>query len=320
MNIAIIGAGLIGKKRAHALPKGVCLRVVCDVDRYKVEQFSGEFKCEGETDWRKVVENPLVEAVIVSTPNKYLSVIAASAIACGKHVLVEKPGAKNVKELQTIAAAYRKRKVVVMFGYNHRYHPAIEKAKKLIDSKKYGKVMFIRAKYGHGGRLGYEKEWRFNEDISGGGELLDQGTHLIDLVNFFSGSLQYHSGYVGTLFWKTDLEDSSFIILKGEKTVANLSATCVEWKNLFCFEIMLETAKIQIDGLGRSYGTEKLTLYTMGPKMGPPKVAEFNFPDEDLSWKKENAVFFQRIRSRDFSEQAIRDADYVLQIVDQAYK
>ena len=164
MNIAIIGAGLIGKKRARALPKGVNLRVVCDVDREKAVKFSREFRCESESDWRKVVADPLIEAVIISTPNKYLSVIAASAIAHGKHVLIEKPGAKNLKGLQEITRAYRKRKVVVMFGYNHRYHPAIDKAKKLIDSKKYGGVLFIRAKNGHGGRLGYEKEWRFNKD------------------------------------------------------------------------------------------------------------------------------------------------------------
>ncbi len=319
MNIAIIGAGLIGKKRARALPNGVNLRVVCDVDREQALKFSRKFKCGSETDWRKVVANPLIEAVIVSTPNKYLSVIAASAIARGKHVLIEKPGAKNLKELQKIVTAYRKRKVVVMFGYNHRYHPAILKAKKLIDSKKYGKVLFIRAKYGHGGRLGYEKEWRFNKDISGGGELLDQGTHLIDLVSFFCGPLEYHSGYTGTLFWRTKLEDSSFLILKGGRIAANLSATCVEWKNVFCFEIMLQTAKIQIDGLGGSYGPERLTFYTMGPKMGPPEVAEFNFPGEDLSWKKENETFFKRIRSRDFSGEALQDAQYVLRIVEQAY-
>ncbi|MBI2476201.1 MAG: Gfo/Idh/MocA family oxidoreductase [Candidatus Taylorbacteria bacterium] len=319
MDIAIIGAGLIGKKRARALPKGVRLRAVCDIDRERALKFSEEFQCDSETNWRKTVADPLIEAVIIATPNKHLSVIAAAAIARGKHVLVEKPGAKNLKELQKIIAAYCQRKVVVMFGYNHRYHAAIEKAKKIVDSKKYGKVLFIRAKYGHGGRLGYEKEWRFNEDLAGGGELLDQGTHLIDLVNFFCGALNYHSSYLGTLFWRTKLEDSSFVILKGDKTAANLSATCVEWKNLFCFEIMLESAKIQIDGLGRSYGTEKLTLYVMSPEMGPPKVTEFNFPGEDLSWKKENEVFFKRIRSRDFSEQALRDAQYVLSIISKTY-
>lgn len=319
MNIAIIGAGLIGKKRARALPKGVNLRMVCDVDRHKVAKFSREFKCEGETDWRKVVGDRAIRAVIVSTPNKYLSAIAVSAITHGKHVLIEKPGAKNLKGLQEITRAYHKRKVVVMFGYNHRYHPAISKAKKLIDSKKYGRVLFIRAKYGHGGRLGYEKEWRFNKDISGGGELLDQGSHLIDLVNYFCGALSYHGSYTGSLFWNTKLEDTSFVILKGDKTAASLSATCVEWKNIFCFEIMLETAKIQIDGLGGSYGAERLTLYTMGPQMGPPEVTEFNFSKEDISWKKENEVFFKRIRSCDFSEKAMQEAEYVLRVINNVY-
>ncbi len=320
MNIAIIGAGLIGRKRALSLPKGMCLSIVCDIDREKVEKFADEFRCKSETDWKKVVANPDIEAVIISTPNKYLSPIAVAAILAGKHVLIEKPGARNVSEMEAIIKAYKQKKVVVMFGYNHRYHPAMLKAKSLVDSGRYGEVLFIRAKYGHGGRLGYEKEWRFDKDISGGGELLDQGPHLIDLVNYYCGELNYHSSYTGTLFWKTKLEDTSFLLLEGKNKVASLSVTCVEWKNLFCYEIMLELAKIQIDGLGRSYGAEKLTLYKMSKKMGPPKVQEFTFPEEDLSWKREVSAFFKRIRMMDVGDNALKEARYVMNIISQSYK
>lgn len=320
MNIAVIGAGLIGRKRASSLPKGAHLLVVCDTDKKRVETFAHDFNCQSETDWKKVIYNKNIAAVIISTPNKYLSEIAATAILQGKHVLVEKPGARNILDLEKINKAYRRKKVVVMFGYNHRYHPAILMAKNIVDSKKYGEVMFIRAKYGHGGRLGYEKEWRFDKDISGGGELLDQGSHLVDLVNYFAGEMHYHSSFVGTLFWKTKLEDTSFLLLKGKNSAASLSATCVEWKNIFSFEIMLKMAKIQIDGLGRSYGTEKLVLYKMSKKMGPPKTFEFVFSEEDLSWKKECQVFFRRIRENDINDKALVEAKYVLQIIKQSYK
>lgn len=321
MNIAIVGAGLIGRKRALALPKGIKLLTICDIDRERGLKFAQDFKCSYEADWKNVVDNANIQALIISTTNNCLSPIATVAISKGKHVLVEKPGAKNAEELINIKKEYEKNPVVVMFGYNHRYHPALLKAKEIVDSKKYGEVLFIRGRYGHGARLGYEKEWRFDKDISGGGELLDQGCHLIDLVNYYCGKLDQVSGVTDTIFWNTKLEDSAFFILKNNKhQIAHLSATCVEWKNIFSFEIMLKTAKIQIDGLGRSYGQEKLILYRMKPEMGPPEVEEFTFPEEDLSWAKENELFFNNIKFGNLSSQALEDALYVMQTIDNLYR
>lgn len=320
MNVAIIGAGLIGKKRAAALPKGVKLITVCDIDSQKVSELAKEFNVNNETDWKKVIKDPKIHAVIISTINKFLSPIAKEAIIQGKHVLVEKPGARNLTELKNLEKVFKK-KSVLMFGYNHRYHPGMQMAKKLIDSKKYGPVLFIRAKYGHGGRLRYEKEWRFDKDLAGGGELLDQGSHLIDLVNFFYGEMNEVYGLTSNLFWKSKLEDSAFFILrKTNGPIAHLSVSCVEWKNLFCFEIILKTAKIQIDGLGRSYEKEKLTLYRMRPEMGPPDVKEFLFDEKDQSWENETKEFFNRIREKNYTDSELKSAIYVLSIVDRLYK
>lgn len=321
MDIAIIGAGLIGRKRAQALPKSANLSVICDIDKRRALEFARTFKCENEEDWRRVVKNPKIQAIIISSTNNYLSQIAQAAILQGKHVLIEKPGSRNSKELQKIAKAYQKRKVVVMFGYNHRYHPGIIMAKKITGSKKFGKILFIRARYGHGGRLGYEKEWRFNKTISGGGELLDQGSHLIDLVNFFCGKMEEVWGKTYRLFWKSKVEDSAFFILSNKKgQVAQLSTTWVEWKNIFSLEIMLKKAKIQIDGLGGSYGREKLTLYKMKPEMGSPDVEEFLCDEVDTSWRDENKIFFERIRNKMYSDTSIRDAEYVLSIIEKLYR
>ncbi len=321
MNVAIIGAGLIGRKRAHALPKAVNLSIVCDIDKKKAVKFAREFGCESETDWKKIVKNPKIQAIIISTTNKYLSIIGEAAILQGKHILVEKPGARNFKELQKIAKAYRKRKVIVMFGFNHRYHPGAVMAKNLIDSNKYGKIMFVRARYGHGGRLGYEKEWRFDKEISGGGELLDQGSHLIDLVNFFCGEMENTIGLTSRFFWKSELEDSAFFILSNRKgQVAQLSVTCCEWNNIFSFEIMLQKAKIQIDGLGRSYGREKLILYKKKSEMGPSDIEEFVFEERDISWENENRIFFEHIKEKRYSDKSIKDALYVLDTVEKLYR
>lgn len=319
MNIAIIGAGLIGRKRARALPRSIKLSVICDIDRQKAEKFALDFNCQFETDWQKVVNNPKIHAIIVSTTNKFLAPISRQAILNRKHILVEKPGARNLTELKKVAKVYKKN-TVVMFGFNHRYHPAIALAKRMINSNKYGKVLFIRAKYGHGGRLGYENEWRFNKDLAGGGELLDQGTHLIDLVNYFCGQLNVYCGLITNLYWNAELEDSSFFILGQNKgPIAHLSATCVEWKNIFCFEIMLQTAKIQIDGFGGSYGTERLTLYKMKLEMGPPVVKEFSFDGEDISWCAETKEFINRIKKRLYDDKAFRDVIYVLKVIQKIY-
>jgi len=321
MNVAIIGAGLIGRKRAQALPKNVNLAIVCDVDKKKADTLAAEFGCESECDWKKIITNPKIHALIISTTNKYLSIIGEAAILAGKHILVEKPGARNSKELKKIVKAYRRKKVVVMFGFNHRYHPAIVQAKDIIDSNKHGNVMFIRARYGHGGRLGYEKEWRFDKKIAGGGELLDQGSHLIDLVNFFCGKMYNAIGVTSHFYWQSQLEDSAFFILSNKTgQVAHLSATCCEWNNIFSLEIMLQKAKIQVEGLGKSYGREKLVLYKRKPEMSLSDVEEILFDEKDVSWEVENNLFFERIKEKKYSDESIQDALYVLDTVEKLYK
>lgn len=320
MKIAIVGAGLIGRKRALNLPVGIELVVVCDINEEKGKQFASDFDCRCESGWENVVKDPEVDAVMVATTHDWLVPIGCGAISNGKHVLLEKPGARNLEEFDKLYDAFKKKPAVVAFGYNHRYHPGILKAKELIDSRQFGEVMFIRAKYGHGARLGYEKEWRFVKEISGGGELIDQGPHLIDLVNYFGCRMNEVMGFTGTLFWRTPLEDAAFWLMKNERgQMAQLSVTCVEWKNIFLFEIMLKKAKIQIDGLGRSYGKEKLALCKMKPEMGPPDVEEFEFGDEDLSWAIENKVFFDRIDKKDYSPTPLEDARYVHEIINKIY-
>lgn len=321
MNVAIIGAGLIGKKRALALPKNVNLKTICDINKQRGKAFAKDFNCNFEKDWQAVVKDKNIQAVFICVTNNNLSKIATAAIKNKKHILVEKPGGVNTKHLLETYHAYKKNRVVVMYGYNHRYHPAIQKAKQIVDSQKLGPILFIRARYGHGGRLGYEKEWRFRKQISGGGELIDQGCHLIDLVNFFCGEMDQATGYITNLFWKTKLEDAAFFQLRNKaKQIADLSVTCIEWKNIFSFEIMLQKGKIQIEGLNRSYGKEKLTLYSMKPGMGPPDVFGFDFKEEDNSWRDENNIFFKAISQKDYNDTSIKNALYVMTIIQKLYR
>src|SRR5690606_10539977 len=151
-------------------------------------------------------------------------------------------------------------------------------------------------RYGHGGRVGYDKEWRAEPAISGGGELIDQGVHLIDLARWFLGNFSDIQGYAHTYYWDMPVDDNGFLLLKTlNNQVAHLHASCTEWKNLFSFEIYGRKGKLDINGLGGSYGVERLTFYKMLPEMGPPETYAWEFPMADDSWQCEFDEFIEDI-------------------------
>ncbi len=320
MNIAIIGCGLIGMKRAKALGEHR-LVVACDPLFERARSIcSARGTGDAITDWKKAIYSKDVDIVIVSTTNNWLTPIGLCALEQNKHVLVEKPAARSVKEIIPFLKESRKSDKKVKVGFNLRYHPALIKAKEIVNSGKIGELMFIRGRYGHGGRLGYEKEWRANPEISGGGELIDQGVHLIDLSRWFLGEFNTIAGFSHTYFWDMPVDDNAFLSLRtSKKQTAWLHVSCSEWKNMFSFEIYGKVGKIQVDGLGGSYGTEKLTFYQMSPEMGPPQTAVWEYPGEDNSWSLEFNAFIEAINTGKPLNGDIDDAYRVLKIVDKIY-
>jgi len=317
VNVAIIGCGLIGQKRAKALGAAK-VSVVCDVDAERTARIPAP---SSTTDWRDAVTRDDVDAVIVATTNESLSKVALAAIEAGKHVLVEKPAGRNVGEIDQLIAAAKKTGVVVRAGFNHRYHPALQKAREIVDSGALGPLMFVRGRYGHGGRLGYESEWRANPELSGGGELIDQGVHVIDLARWFLGDLPKVDGFAATYFWRMPVDDNAFLLLRtADDRAAFLHVSCTEWKNLFSFEIYGRDGKLAIDGLGGSYGVEKLTHYRMLPEMGPPETTAWEFPRGDRSWELELSEFFEDIAQRRTPSAGLSDARAALDVVRRIYE
>jgi predicted dehydrogenase len=201
-------------------------------------------------------------------------------------------------------------------GFNHRYHPAFLKAREIFDSGILGPLMHIRARYGHGGRTGYDREWRANPPLSGGGELIDQGVHLIDLSHWFLGDFASIEGHATTSFWDMEVDDNAFLSLRtASGQTAWLHASCTEWKNLFSFEIFGRDGKLQIDGLGGSYGTERLTFYKMLPQMGPPETICWEYPRGDESWAYEIREFLRDIAEDRIPSPSLTDAAKALEIV-----
>ena len=321
LNTGIVGCGLIGEKRAKALGDQAKLIACADVNEVRAAQLSATFKATPYTDWRKVIKDPQIDMVIVATQHDSLSEIAYEAICNGKHVFIEKPAARHSTELEPLIKAAKSRNVKVRVGFNHRYHRALQKAKLLIDSGELGELMFIRARYGHGGRVGYDTEWRANAAISGGGELIDQGPHLIDLSRWFLGEFTEVSGYAHTYYWKMPVDDNAFMMLRTEKSqTAFLHVSCTEWKNTFSMEIYGKSGKLDISGLGGSYGVERLTYYKMLPQMGPPETTSWEYPMADNSWALELAEFYKDIQSDRQPDPGLVDALACLKIIDQIYQ
>ena len=318
--IALIGCGFIGRKRLAALPAGD-FAAACDLEIGRAEQLVASARTGYATDdAARVLADPAIDAVIVCTLNAALAPLALAAIRAGKHVLVEKPGAISTKQADELIDAARAASVRVRVGFNHRFHPALLQARSLYESGALGPLMFIRGRYGHGGRVGYDREWRADPTLSGGGELIDQGVHLIDLAGWFLGDFARIEGHASTSFWDMPVDDNAFLNLRtAAGQTAWLQVSCTEWKNLFSLEIYGRTGKLHVEGLGGSYGVERLTFHRMLPEMGPPETTAWEYPRGDDSWRLEIAEFFTDIRTGREPQPGLREARAALAVVERIH-
>src|SRR5271170_1276273 len=211
--VAIIGCGLIGQRRAGALT-GAKLVACADTDPNKARAVADATGCLAFDDWRAMLDSVQCDIVVVATPHNSLAEITKASISHGRHVLVEKPAARRRFELEPVLAAAAQNGIKVRVGFNHRYHRAMRKARELVDESAIGPLMCIRGQYGHGGRVGYDREWRADPKLSGGGELIDQGPHLIDLARWFLGDFTQVYGFADTLFWNMPVDDNGFMLLR----------------------------------------------------------------------------------------------------------
>jgi predicted dehydrogenase len=189
---------------------------------------------------------------------------------------------------------------ILRIGLNHRFHPALREAQALVASGELGPVLSIRARYGHGSRPGCEREWRADPALAGGGELTDQGVHVADLIHWFAGLPQQAFGVLQTAFWPiAPLEDNAFGLFRyagGE--VAQLHVSMTQWKNLFSFEVFCAAGSASVDGLGGSYGVERLTVARRREEGGAPEISETAFDGPDLSWAAEWDAFVASVTRR----------------------
>jgi len=319
MRVGIVGCGLIGGKRADALGGEDKLVATFDLLPERAKALAAKHKAEACASLEELVAKS--DVVVVATTNDQLTSVAMVAVHAGKHAVVEKPAARSAAELEPLARVAQERGVIVKVGFNHRFHPAAQKAREILTAGGAGDVMFIRGRYGHGGRVGYDKEWRADPAKSGGGELIDQGVHLVDLARFFfDAELVDVQGRVETYFWKMPVDDNAFLTLAtAKRQVAHLQVSCTEWKNLFSLEIYARHAKLHWEGLGGSYGPERLYHYVMKPEMGPPDAVIYEYAPADKSWALEWADFTRALKNKTRPCGDVQDALATLRIVDRIY-
>lgn len=299
LRVGIIGSGLIGGKRARALVSSGAARLVAFVDtnEERARALAQQYGCEAAADWRKLVSGSDVDAVIVATTHNWLAPISLAALESRKHVLCEKPLAMNPQQAQQLVDCATHNGVKLKTGFNHRHHPALREAHSLAEAGKIGRLMFIRCRYGHGGRAGYEREWRADPEQSGGGELQDQGAHALDLFRWFLGDFGQVYAVLTNRFWHMSVEDNAFCTLTtptGE--VATLHASWTQWKNLFSFEVFGELGYLVAEGLGGSYGQERLHIGRRPEQFGSPEETVVEYNGEDSSWVDEWKEFVSAIR------------------------
>ena len=301
LNVLIVGAGKIGTIRASVIrklsPKSKLY--IFDADFKKAKLLADEIKGTLVKSLTEALRNKDIDLVVVAVINKYSKKYCISALKNKKHVLCEKPMGINYKEALEIAKAANKSKKKFKCGFNHRYHPSIQEAHKLCKKGVIGKILFIRGAYGHGGRAGYDKEWRAKKSLSGGGELLDQGSHLIDLCLWFFNFEEVTKTHCisKTMFWDMNVDDNAFVLFETKSgKVAQIHASRTQWKNRFTFEIYGTKGAIEINGLGKSYGVETLKVYTRENPGAVPKIIEKKFTGPDKSWEEEWKDFVKSVK------------------------
>lgn len=321
LRVGVVGCGLIGGKRAAALD-GDTLVACFDVRAEAAQALADEHGATACGTLEELLGHDL-DVVVVAVTHDQLADASVTALEAGAHVLVEKPAGISVAQIDRIDAAAQAAGRRVKVGFNHRFHPGIRRAVEEARSGVHGEIYHLRARYGHGGRVGYDREWRADVRTSGGGEIVDQGMHLLDISHWLLGDQPLHSALLRTHFWDTEVDDNAVLVLgeRDSRTApwALLHVTWTEWKNLFSLEIYCRTAKLHVEGLVRSYGPQTLRIFRMKPELGPPDVEELSWPDEDHSWVEEWRHFREGIATGAPLLGDLADARYAWATIDAAY-
>lgn len=327
IKIGIAGFGKIGRIRAKEINLRRDAELVSVYDLKQPENLPEQVVfCDS---FEKLLLSG-IDAVFVCAYNDVLADYTITALQAGKHVFCEKPPAKTIQELKTVIETEKQSGLILKYGFNHRYHYSVMEAKKIIDSNIMGKLLWMRGVYGKAGSIDYHKNWRNYSKVSGGGILIDQGIHMLDLMLYFSGQdFKRINSFVTTRYWDIKAEDNAFIIMQSDEEItAMLHSSATQWRHKFLLEMTFEEGYINLDGLlstTRSYAPEKLIVgmrefEDITFAMGKPKETVTWF-ENDNSWKFEIEEFISAINnSGKIDNGSSQDGLKVLSLVEDIYQ
>ena len=320
--VGIIGYGKMGQIRHQVISAFEDVQVQSIYDPEKVDT-----EIEKAQNSDQIIENPEIDAVFTCTPNYLNKPLTIQSLKAGKHVFCEKPPGFTAKDIEEIRAVEKESGKVLMYGFNHRHHASIKYMKKLVDDKEFGKILWMRGRYGKSVDETFYDNWRAKKELAGGGILIDQGIHMLDLFLHLGGNFDNVHASVSNLYWNLSVEDNVFATLENTKTglAASLHSTMTQWRHLVSLEVFLEKGYLVLNGLKTSsnaYGEEILTI-AKNRSTAPAAT----WKDEknityhtDESWESELTEFFSAIKSkREVKLGNSSDALKLMKIVDKIY-
>ncbi|MEX0651995.1 MAG: Gfo/Idh/MocA family oxidoreductase [Candidatus Paceibacterota bacterium] len=298
--VGIVGYGVIGKRRRQYIDAHPFLETVAISD---TNLESGQNEVGGVSAYHNHTDllNLDIDAVFISVPNYVAPEITIASLEKGIHVFCEKPPGRSVEDIESVIEVEKAHpEAVLKYGFNHRYHDSVEKALSIIESGDLGEIINMEGTYGKSKIVNPQlSTWRSNRTQAGGGILLDQGIHMLDLLRLFCGEFYDVKSFVTNDFWKHDVEENVFAIMKDTQgRIASVHSSATLWEHMFSLNIYLTKGYIRLSGLltsSRSYGEETLVI---GKRSDSEHgVLEWNTIKslEDSSWKKEIDEFAKAI-------------------------
>lgn len=299
LKVGIAGYGVVGKRRRAIIDSLDCLEVVCVSDRVLGDGvFSDGVRHFG--DYKKLLSEDL-DILFVSLSNDINADATIRGLNCGMHVFCEKPPGRDVADIVRVIAVEKKHpELKLKYGFNHRYHDSIREALKILQSGNLGEVINLRAVYGKSQLITFNQtSWRTQRALAGGGVLLDQGIHIVDLLRLFAGEFTDVHSFISNSVWKHDVEDNAYALMRtSDGIVAMLHSSASQWRHRFGLEITLTRGALNMTGIlsgSKSYGAETLTIArTTGDDRGYPKEEVHSY-ENDFSWADEVAEFADKV-------------------------
>lgn len=328
LNTAIVGMGVVGKRRRYYIERNKKYKLVAVSDiRFKKEKniIKNIFHYKSYKD----ILNHDLDCIFVTLPNYLAPSVTCKFLKRNISVFCEKPPGRNINDVKKVIKVEKKSKAKLKYGFNHRYHGSIEMAKNLILKKTLGNVLNIRGLYGKSKIVTYEKgDWRSKKKYAGGGILLDQGIHMLDIFNYFCGPFNDFKSFVSNNYWKYDIEDDVFSIFKNKKNIiASIHSTAIQWEHKFRIEISLQKGSIELNGIlsgTKSYGSESITILNVKSSKYKNVIKKKTiYFKKDNSWKKEIEEFAEIVinkhKNKVFNGTS-KEALAVMSMIDKIYK